>query len=169
MDRPVGESNCESCGQCVDKCPVGALYPKANMHYGSPTAETTTICTYCGVGCSLILETRGNLIIGARGDPEGPANHGRTCVKGRFGYEFVNHEDRLTKPLIKQNGAFVESNWDTALDLVAAKFAQMRAEHGGDAFGILTSAKCTNEENYLAQKFSRAVLGTNSVDHCARL
>jgi predicted molibdopterin-dependent oxidoreductase YjgC len=148
---------------------VGALYPKASMHYGFPTAETKTICPYCGVGCSLILETRDNQIIGARGDPDGPANHGRTCVKGHFGYEFVNHGDRLTKPLIRRDGELVENSWDEALDLVAAKFAQIRQENVGDAFGILTSAKCTNEENYLAQKFARAVLGTNSIDHCARL
>ena len=169
MDRPVAKSNCESCGQCVDKCPTGALYPKANMRYGLPTGETKTICTYCGVGCSLILETRDNRVIGVRGDPEGPSNHGRTCVKGHFGYEFINHPDRLTKPLIRKNGELVESSWDEALDLVATKLAHIKAEHGGDAIGVLTSAKCTNEENYLAQKFARAVLGTNNVDHCARL
>lgn len=169
LDRPLAESNCESCGQCVDKCPVGALVPKANLRYGLPTAETKTICPYCGVGCSLILETRGNRIIGARGDPDAIANRGRTCVKGRFGYEFVNHKDRLTKPLIRKDGVLVESSWEDALELVATKLAQTRAEYGGDAIGVLTSAKCTNEENYLAQKFTRAVLGTNSVDHCARL
>jgi predicted molibdopterin-dependent oxidoreductase YjgC len=139
------------------------------MRYGLPTGETKTICTYCGVGCTLILETRDNRVIGARGDPDGPANQGRTCVKGHFGYEFINHPDRLTRPLIRKNGALVESSWDEALDLVAAKLAQTKAQHGADAIGILTSAKCTNEENYLAQKLSRAVLGTNNVDHCARL
>jgi predicted molibdopterin-dependent oxidoreductase YjgC len=169
MDRPVATSNCESCGQCVDKCPVGALYPKAMMRYGLPTGETTTICPYCGVGCSLILETRGEHVIGARGDPNGPANQGRSCVKGHWGYEFVNHEDRLTQPLIKKDGAFVESTWDEALDLVASRLAQIKAKHGADSIGVLTSAKCTNEENYLAQKFARAVLGTNNIDHCARL
>ena len=169
MDRPVVESNCESCGQCVDKCPVGALYPKSNLRYGLPTGETKTICTYCGVGCTLILETRDNRVIGARGDPDGPANQGRTCVKGHFGYEFVNHPDRLTRPLIRKDGTLVESSWDEALDLVATKLAQTKIQYGGDAIGILTSAKCTNEENYLAQKLSRAVLGTNNIDHCARL
>jgi predicted molibdopterin-dependent oxidoreductase YjgC len=139
------------------------------MVHGLPTGETQTTCTYCGVGCSLILETRGNRVIGVRGDPDGPANGGRTCVKGRFGYDFINHEDRLTQPLIRKDGVLVEASWEEALDLVAHKFAQIKAEHGSDAFGILTSAKCTNEENYLAQKFARAVLGTNSVDHCARL
>ncbi|MBN1580678.1 MAG: (2Fe-2S)-binding protein [Anaerolineae bacterium] len=173
LDRPLAQSNCESCGQCVDKCPVGALYPKASMQYGFPTRETVTTCTYCGVGCSIILETRNNQIIGARGDPSGAANRGQICVKGHFGYEFVNHRDRLTKPLIKKDGAFIESSWDEALDLIADKFTQIKADHddnaGGSPFGVLTSAKCTNEENYLAQKFTRAILGTNSVDHCARL
>ncbi len=169
MDRSVAKSNCESCGQCVDKCPVGALYPTSSMRYGLPTGETRTICPYCGVGCSLILETRDSRVIGTRGDPDGPANQGRTCVKGHFGYDFVNHPDRLTKPLIRKDGELVESSWGEALDLVAAKLAQIKAEHGRDAIGVLTSAKCTNEENYLAQKFARAVLGTNSVDHCARL
>jgi predicted molibdopterin-dependent oxidoreductase YjgC len=169
MDRPVGQSNCESCGQCVDKCPTGALYPKAHMHHGLPTAETRTICPYCGVGCSLILETRGNEIIGARGDPEGAANQGRTCVKGHFGYEFVNHPDRLAQPLIRKEGLLVESSWDEALDLVADRFSEIKKAYGGDAFGVFASAKYTNEENYLAQKLARAVLGTNSVDHCARL
>ncbi len=169
MDRPVGQSNCESCGQCVDKCPTGALYPKAHMAFGLPTAETRTICPYCGVGCSLILETRGGLIIGARGDPEGAANQGRTCVKGHFGYEFVNHPDRLTQPLIRKDGELVESSWEEALDLVADRFTEIKGAYGGDAFGVFASAKYTNEENYLAQKLARAVLGTNSVDHCARL
>jgi predicted molibdopterin-dependent oxidoreductase YjgC len=139
------------------------------MQYGLPSAETRTICPYCGVGCSLILETRGNQIIGARGDPEGAANQGRTCVKGHFGYEFVNHEDRLTQPLIRKDGELVESSWEEALDLVADRFTEIKGAYGGDAFGVFASAKYTNEENYLAQKFARAVLGTNSVDHCARL
>ena len=169
MDRPVAKSNCESCGQCVDKCPVGALYPKSNMRYGLPTGETKTICPYCGVGCSLILETRNNYVIAVRGDPDGPANQGRTCVKGHFGHEFINHPDRLTQPLIRKEGELVKSSWDEALDLVATKLAQIKTEQGGNAIGVLTSAKCTNEENYLAQKFARAVLGTNNIDHCARL
>ncbi len=169
MDRPLAESTCESCGQCVDHCPVGALHPRSALLNGLPTGETRTTCTYCGVGCSLILETRDNRVIGARGDPQGPANQGRICVKGHFGYEFVNHPDRLTRPLIRKDGEFVESTWDEALNLVADRLAQIKSEHGGDAIGVFTSAKCTNEENYLAQKFARAVLGTNNVDHCARL
>jgi predicted molibdopterin-dependent oxidoreductase YjgC len=169
MDRPIATSNCESCGQCIDKCPTGALYPATYARFGLPTNEVKTICPYCGVGCSLVLEVRDNTIFNARGDLEGPANHGRTCVKGSWGYAFVNHEDRLTEPLIRKDGVLVESTWDEALDLVADKLAQIKTESGGDAIGVMTSAKCTNEENYLAQKLARAVLGTNNVDHCARL
>jgi predicted molibdopterin-dependent oxidoreductase YjgC len=169
LDRDVRESTCEFCGQCVSKCPVGALYTVAEWDHGLPTGSTKTICTYCGVGCGLILQTRGNLIVGALGDAENPASEGRTCVKGRFGYDFVNHPDRLTTPLIRESGKLVEATWDQALDYVADRLAEIKRQHGGDAIGVLSSAKCTNEENYLLQKFTRAVLGTNNVDHCARL
>ena len=90
-------------------------------------------------------------------------------MKGRFGYDFVHHPDRLTTPLIKKDGEFIEATWDQALDFVADKLVEIKKEHGGDAIGVLSSAKCTNEENYLLQKFTRGVLGTNNVDHCARL
>jgi predicted molibdopterin-dependent oxidoreductase YjgC len=169
MDRPLADSNCESCGQCVASCPVGALVSKASLKQGLPTGEAKTICPYCGVGCGLILETRDNQVIDARGNPANPANRGRTCVKGRFGLRFVNHPDRLTKPLIRKEGAFVESTWDEALSLVATKLLQTKKEFGGDAIGVLTSAKCTNEDNYLVQKLTRQLLGTNNIDHCARL
>ena len=169
LDRPVADSTCESCGQCVDKCPVGALCTLAQQLHGLPTSETRTICAYCGVGCGLCLQTRGGQVIGVRGDHDNPINWGRTCVKGRFGYEFIGHPDRLTKPLIKKDGSFVEAEWDEALGLVADRFREIRDQDGGAALGVLTSAKCTNEENYLLQKFARAVLGTHSVEHCARL
>jgi predicted molibdopterin-dependent oxidoreductase YjgC len=169
LDRPVATSTCESCGQCVDKCPVGALYPVAWMAHGLPASETKTICPYCGVGCSLILQTRGDMVVGARGGGEGPANQGRTCVKGRFGYEFINHPDRLKKPMIRKGDAFEETSWDEALDYVAERMAAIVKESGPDAIALLTSAKCTNEENYLLQKYAREVLGTHNVDHCARL
>jgi predicted molibdopterin-dependent oxidoreductase YjgC len=197
LDRPLAESTCESCGQCVAKCPVGALHTKAMKRFGLPTRETATLCPYCGVGCGLILETRDNRIIGVRGNPDSPVNWGRTCVKGAFGYEFVNHPDRLTKPLIRkewrmengewkmENGksnfqspisnlhppisAFREATWDEALSLIASRLREIKAQHGADAIGFLASAKCTNEENYLLQKFARAVIGTPNVDHCARL
>ena len=169
LDRDVRESLCEFCGQCVSKCPVGALYTWDEFRHGLPTASTRTTCAYCGVGCGLVLQTRGGRIIGALGDHENPVNRGRTCVKGRFGYDFANHPDRLDTPLVRRDGELVEATWDEALDLVAGKLAEIREEHGGDAIAVLSSAKCTNEENYLLQKFTRAVLGTNNIDHCARL
>ncbi|MBC7261967.1 MAG: molybdopterin-dependent oxidoreductase, partial [Chloroflexi bacterium] len=169
LDRDMLYSLCEFCGQCVSKCPVGALYTWDEFKYGLPTKSVRTICSYCGVGCGLVLQTRGQLIIGALGDHENPVNGGRTCVKGRFGYSFVNHPDRLTTPLIKQDGKFIQASWDEALDFVADRLAEIKQRHGGDAIAVLSSAKCTNEENYLLQKFTRAVLGTNNIDHCARL
>jgi len=169
LDRDLLESTCEFCGQCVAKCPVGALYTKSEFKHGSPTGATRTVCAYCGVGCGLILQTRGQKVIGALGDFDNPVNAGGTCVKGRFGYDFVNHADRLTQPLIRRNGELTPATWDQALDLVADRLADIKKKHGADAIAVLSSAKCTNEENYLLQKLSRAVLGTNNVDHCARL
>jgi formate dehydrogenase alpha subunit len=160
--EPIAESRCVSCGECVVRCPVGALFAKREQE---PTREVKTVCPYCGVGCSFYLGVRGNRIVRVRGDRQSPVNRGRLCVKGRFGHEFVNHPERLTTPLIKRDGRFVEAGWDEALDLVAARFAQYR----GEAFAAFASAKCTNEENYVMQKFVRQVMGTNNVDHCARL
>ncbi len=161
-DKPIKESTCVSCGECVSRCPVGALIPKK---YRRPSREVKTICPYCGVGCGFYLGIRGNTIVGIRADRENSVNKGSLCVKGRFGYEFVNHPDRLTKPLIRKNGSFVEFTWEEAFELIADKFSQ----YHGEEFATLSSAKCTNEENYLIQKFTRAVMGTNNIDHCARL
>ena len=161
-DRPLAESNCESCGQCVAKCPVGALVP---YNYEWPSREVRTVCAYCGVGCGIYLGVRGDRIVGARGDERSPVNRGNLCVKGRFGNDFVNHPERLVRPLIKKDGEFVEATWEEALDTVAEGLIR----HQGDAFAAIASAKCTNEENYLIQKFARAVMGSNNVDHCARL
>lgn len=161
-NKPIAESRCESCGECVVRCPVGALTPKK---FQRPTREVRSVCTYCGVGCGIHLGMRGDRIVGVRGDAGSPVNRGNLCVKGRFGYEFINHPDRLTVPLIKKNGKFVEATWGESLDLIAGKLANYK----GDQFATIASAKCTNEENYLVQKFTRAVMGTNNIDHCARL
>jgi formate dehydrogenase major subunit len=161
-NKPIAESRCVSCGECVVRCPVAALVPKL---FQPPSREVKTVCPYCGVGCAIYLGVRGERIVRSRGAPEGPANRGRLCVKGRFGYEFVNHPDRLTTPLIRENGKFREAPWDEALDLVAREFSKRK----GDQFASTASAKCTNEDNYVIQKFTRAVMGTNSIDHCARL
>ncbi|MBA7487055.1 putative formate dehydrogenase [subsurface metagenome] len=161
-DGPIINSNCVSCGECVVHCPVGALIPKGAMQ---PTREVETTCPYCGVGCQIYLGVRNNQVISVRGKREGTVNKGSLCVKGRFGIpEFVHHPDRLTVPLIKRDGKFTEATWDEALDLVASKLGNYK-----DQIAVISSAKCTNEENYVIQKFARAVLTTNNVDHCARL
>jgi len=127
--------------------------------------EVNSICTYCGVGCGIQLGVRGDKVVSVEGDRENPVNKGSLCVKGRYGYKFINHPERLTTPLVKKNGKLVESTWDEALERIAEKFSQ----HKGDQFAALASARITNEDNYLIQKFTRAVMGTNNIDHCARL
>jgi len=160
------ESVCESCGACVDVCPVGALTAKDETL--PPVEEVKTICPYCGVGCILLVGTRGGRIVSVRPD-ESAVNRGQLCVKGRFGLEFVGAPDRLTTPLVRRNGELQPATWDEALDIVASRFSEIKAKHGAEALAGLASAKCTNEENYLFQKLVRAVFGTNNVDHCARL
>jgi formate dehydrogenase alpha subunit len=162
-DRPMlDSSSCVSCGECVAHCPVAALMPKEDK---LPTKEVATTCTYCGVGCGIYLGVRDGRVISSRGSRENTVNNGLLCVKGRYGFDFINHPERLKTPLIKKKGKFVEVGWDEALELVSQKLGSYKPEE----LAVISSAKCTNEENYLAQKFSRAVLGTNNVDHCARL
>jgi formate dehydrogenase (NADP+) alpha subunit len=160
--RPLIDSVCESCGECVARCPTAALMPK---NYRRPLREVRTVCTFCGVGCSMYLGVRGDEIVSARGDRESTVNRGQLCVKGRYGFSFVNSPERLTTPLIKEDGEFREATWDEALDLVVTRFK----EYQGDAFAAMSSSRCTNEENYVVQKLARAVMGTNNVDNCARL
>jgi len=138
---------------------------RSAQYTGAPDRVVTTICPYCGVGCQLKLEIKDEQIVRVVPDLMGPANRGQACVKGKFGLDFVHNPDRLTVPLIKRDGKFDEATWDEALKEVASKLATYKA----DEVAVISSAKCTNEENYLIQKFTRSVLGTNSVDHCARL
>ena len=161
-DKPMLESRCVSCGECVVRCPVGALRLKEGP---LPSREVRTVCPYCGVGCGVVLGTRGSAVVNASGDRGNVVNRGRLCVKGRFGHEFVNHPDRLRTPLVRKNGKLEEASWEEAYAAVAEGFAK----HRGESFAALASAKCTNEDNYVMQKFVRAVMGTNTVDHCARL
>lgn len=156
------DANCESCGQCVERCPVGALTSKMALR---PERDVKTICSYCGVGCGIYLGVRGNVVVNVRGDFDNPVNQGNLCVEGRFGYDFINSKKRLTTPLIKKDGKFVEATWDEALELIAEKFSTFN----GDQFAMIASAKCTNEENYVMQKFARGGMCTNNVDHYARL
>ncbi|UCF89785.1 MAG: (2Fe-2S)-binding protein, partial [Desulfobacterales bacterium] len=176
--RPLLESNCQTCGECVERCPTGALTLKKPV---SPQREVQTICGFCGVGCSIYLGIRGHKIVGVRGDLASPVNQGGLCVKGRFGMDFVHHSERLVRPLIRKEGLdrtaesgevselFRETDWDEALERVADALTGIMKNHGPPTIGVLSSAKCTNEDNYVIQKFARAVLKTNNVDHCARL
>jgi predicted molibdopterin-dependent oxidoreductase YjgC len=209
-DQPMLEARCESCGQCVAYCPVGALFDKMSVGRGrqSQVEKVRTTCSYCGVGCNYDLNVRDGRVIRVTTAPDAPVNGLAACVKGRYGYDYVHHAERLTRPLVRRylleggekplvqphaSGGpgraaaaarppastaaalpglasdLVETDWDTALDLVAQRFARIKRESGGDALAVLTSAKCTTEENYLVNKFARQVLGTNNIDHCARL
>jgi len=162
-NKPVLISRCETCGECVSRCPTGALTFRNNKEV---TKEVKTTCPYCAVGCQVYLGVRGGEVISVRGDKSGPSNEGRLCVKGRFGVaDFVHSKDRLTTPLIKRNGKFEKASWDEALDLVASKLKTYKPSE----VGVVSSARSTNEANYLMQKFGRAALHTNNVDHCARL
>lgn len=128
-----------------------------------------TICPYCGCGCGIYLVVKDGRIVGSEPWSEHPVNEGTLCIKGRYVHEFVYHKDRILKPLIKENDGFREATWDEALDLMATRLNDVKSEHGADSIGMLASAKCTNEETYLMQKLARTVIGTNNVDHCARL
>jgi predicted molibdopterin-dependent oxidoreductase YjgC len=222
-DQNLLDARCESCGQCVAYCPVGALYDKMSLGQGraSQITKVRTTCSYCGVGCNFDLNVRNGKIVRVTTAPDAPVNGMATCVKGRYGYDYVHHPDRLTRPMVRaqwldaaemeqqiadgiwhiadgklqiansrpqiadakkrkrddhqpqtishKQSPWVEVDWDTALDVVARKFAAIKAASGGDAIAVLTSAKCTSEENYLVNKLARQVIGTNNIDHCARL
>ena len=164
MDQPLIDSICTTCGQCLSVCPTGAIQVKT-----PPTAtdkSVTTTCPYCGVGCGIKLQVGENhRIQEALDDPENLSSMGMLCVKGRFGYTYVHHPDRLTTPLIKENGQFRPAGWDEALELIADRLLR----HRDGSFGTLCSAKATNEDGYVQQKFARLVMQTNNIDHCTRL
>ncbi len=175
MDEDLDHDYCECvfCGLCVEKCPTNALSYKPSKRKGRDYQlnETRTTCPYCGVGCQLNIKTNGDEIARVEAATEGnpPNPKGRMCVKGRFGNEYVNDEDRITQPLIKRDGKFEEVSWDEALEYITERFEKIREKHAADSIAGLSSAKCTNEENYLMQKLMRGGIGTNNVDHCARL
>lgn len=170
MDVPLSESECVFCGNCIAVCPVGALQEKG-LRSTARTWEVKkikTTCPYCGTGCNFELNVKDDKVVGVT-SCDGDVNGRALCVKGRFGYGFIHHPDRLTTPLIKKNGEFVEATWEEAINLVAQKLGDVKQQYGSDALAVLSSARCTNEENYLMQKLTRAVFGTNNIDHCARL
>lgn len=161
--------DCEFCGQCVSVCPTGALLGKESLGKGrqKDVKEIETVCPYCGCGCNLTLHVSRNEVVRVTSRQD-TINEGWLCVKGRFGFNFISSPDRLTTPLIKRDGTFVEATWDEALGYIAERLTSIRGKYGPDAVAGLSSARCTNEENYLFQKFLRAGIGTNNVDHCAR-
>jgi len=173
FDIPLNESTCELCGQCISTCPTGALYERAAKGKGQckDLLRTRTTCPYCGVGCQIDINVnpKTNDIVRVTSSVGCIPNDGNLCVKGRFGIEFVGHEKRLTTPLIKRNGAFEPVTWDQATSFIAERLTKIKKQNGPNSIAGLSSAKCTNEENYVFQKFFRAVIGTNNVDHCARL
>jgi len=170
LDESFADSSCVSCGACAQACPTSAISDKFFSKSIEATKKTRTVCTYCGVGCNLNVATKGDEVLSIQAPVDAEVNHAHTCLKGRFAFKFYNHKDRLRKPLIKQpDGTFAEATWDEAYDHIVANLGRIKAEHGGNSIAGISSARCTNEENYLMQKFIRQVIGTNNIDCCARV
>lgn len=166
------ESECDGCGECIQLCPTGALVESPHreaIDLGNIEKRVITTCPYCGVGCQIELLVQDGIIVRANGVEGVLPNDGRLCVKGRFGYDYIANKDRLKVPLIKKNGTFVESTWEEALTLISTKFSEIKRVHGSGSLAGYASAKCTNEDNYIFQKFIRMVFGNNNVDYCTRL
>ena len=184
VDDAMGDSTCVACGECVQACPTGALMPAREAGLIKPDKQAHSVCPFCGVGCQLTYNIKDNKIISVDGR-DGPSNHNRLCVKGRYGFDYVHHKQRLTKPLIRKAGVpkhadftmdpanpleyFREATWEEALDLAAGKFKEIRDTKGKTALAGFGSAKGSNEEAYLFQKLVRTGFGSNNVDHCTRL
>ena len=163
------ESSCVSCGACVDTCPTNALEDKTILDRGAPDRWTRTTCPYCGVGCELNVGTNNGRICSIKPILDAPVNQGHLCVKGRYAFDFVNANDRITEPMIRKGDDWVGVSWEEANTFLANRLQEIAVKCGPDSIGILGSARGTNEENYLAQKFARVVIGTNNVDCCARV
>lgn len=182
-DSSLLEARCESCGACAAYCPTNAIDHRMTMQNGPAERSVRTTCAYCGVGCQFDLQVKDEQVVGVESVEDAPVNGMSLCVKGRYGFDYVHHPDRVLRPRVREylingdppkdrpldRGAWVDVEWDVAIRLVANRFAKVLQESGSEGFGVLSSAKCTNEENYLMQKFSRQILQTNNVDHCARL
>lgn len=160
------DSGCVSCGACADTCPTGAIHDKRSQPVEQWTRST---CVYCGVGCQMDVGTQNGRVVAVRPAMDSPVNRGHLCVKGRYAFEFNHADDRITSPMLREGDDWRDVSWDEALDHVAEKLTAILSRDGADAIGVLGSARATNEENYLAQKFTRVVLGTNNVDCCARV
>jgi formate dehydrogenase major subunit len=174
--RPEGISlkfneKCVNCGACVDNCATGALNKQDRLVpiTNETVREVRSTCPYCGAGCQIILKVKGDTLMEVTSDPDLAPNYGALCVKGRFGQKFVQHAERLTKPLLRQGGQLVETTWEEALNVVARNLFDLKAMYGPDSIAGFSCARATNEENFLMQKFMRTAIGTNNIDHCARL
>ena len=165
------DSECVSCGACVQACPTATLIEKSVVEMGQPEHSAITTCAYCGVGCSFRAEMKGSEIVRMVPDKNGYANHGHSCVKGRFAFGYATHKDRITQPMIRKKitDPWQEVSWDEAVSYAASEFKRIQSEHGRDSVGGLTSSRCTNEEAYVVQKLVRAAFGNNNVDTCARV
>ena len=171
MNESFIESECVSCGACVQACPTDALREKSVLELGMPERSTVTTCAYCGVGCSFKAEVKGDEVVRMVPYKGGDANHGHSCVKGRFAYGYATHKDRILKPMIRQKitDPWREVSWEEALEYTASEFHRIQYQYGRGAVGGITSSRCTNEETYLVQKLVRQGFGNNNVDTCARV
>lgn len=169
LDQSFLESDCVSCGACSQACPTSAISDIFQSKAITATETTRTICTYCGVGCNLDVSTTNGEVVSIHAPYDAEVNEGHTCLKGRYAFKFYNHPDRLDSPMIKRNGEFEKVSWEEAYDYIANKLNGYKTEFGADSIAGISSSRCTNEENYLMQKFIRAVIGTNNIDGCARV
>ncbi|MBC7207113.1 MAG: formate dehydrogenase subunit alpha, partial [Methyloversatilis sp.] len=169
--QPFMESECVSCGACVQACPTATLMEKGVIEHGQAEKKVTTTCAYCGVGCSFDAEVKGSTVVRMVPSKDGGANHGHSCVKGRFAFGYATHADRITTPMIRKSieDAWQPVSWDEAIRYAASEFKRIQAKHGRESVGGITSSRCTNEETYLVQKLVRAAFGNNNVDTCARV
>jgi predicted molibdopterin-dependent oxidoreductase YjgC len=172
FDHDLRDSSCTFCGQCVQTCPTGALADKKALRFEQEPGEVTktrSICPYCGVGCSVDILTKNERIVGVQPAMDGPANEGALCIKGQFAFDFVQHADRLKKPLIRrEDGELHECEWEEALDFAAEGFRKVRQQHGNEAVYGVASGRAPHEAAYTMQKFIRAGFGTNYIDNCSR-
>ena len=167
-DMLFGDSSCVSCGACAQTCPTSAISDIFQSKSIEADKKVRTVCSYCGVGCNLEVAVKNDEVLSIRA-PQDAINSGHTCLKGRYAFKFYNHPDRLTSPLIRKNGELTPCSWDEALDFIKGKFETIRSEHGSDAIAGISSARCSNEENFMFQKMIRQLVGTNNIDCCARV